>query len=234
MNKTSNRVKKGKFIVLEGIDGSGKTVQFQHLLARLKKQKIDVRTLDFPRYGNPSSYFIKQYLKGNYGNWKEVGAYKASLFYALDRFAASSKIKKWLKQGKTVLSNRYVGSNLGHQGVKIKDKTARERFFKWVNNLEYKILALPKPDINIFLHVPAQIAYSLVDNKGKREYLGSKKRDIHEQDISHIKQAEKIFCETVKLFPKEFITVECIEKGKLLSIEKIEEKIWRVVKIFLN
>ncbi len=227
-------MKKGKFIVLEGTDGSGKTVQFHHLLARLKKQKIDVRTLDFPRYGKPSSYFVEQYLKGNYGSWKEVGAYRASLFYALDRFATSSRVKKWLKQGKIVLSNRYVGSNLGHQGVKIKDKAGRERFFKWVNELEYRILSLPKPDINIFLHVPAQIAYSLVDNKGKREYLGCKKRDIHEQDISHIKQAEKVFCEVVKLFPKDFTTVECVEKGKLLSIEGVEEKIWRVVKRFLK
>lgn len=226
--------KKGVFIVLEGIDGSGKTVQFRHLLARLKKQKIDVRTLDFPRYGKPSSYFVEQYLKGNYGSWEEVGAYRASLFYALDRFAASSKIKQWLKQGKIVLSNRYVGSNLGHQGVKIKDKIGRERFFKWVNELEYKILSLPKPDINIFLHVPAEIAYSLVDNKGKREYLGCKKRDIHEQDISHIKQAEKVFCEVVKLFPKDFIKVECVEKEKLLSIQEVEQKIWRIVKRFLK
>jgi len=227
-------MKKGKFIVLEGTDGSGKTVQFQHLLARLLKQKINVRTLDFPRYGKPSSYFVEQYLKGSYGSWKEVGAYRASLFYALDRFAASSKVKKWLKQGRVVLSNRYVGSNLGHQGVKIKGRAGRERFFKWVNELEYKILALPKPDINIFLHMPAKIAYTLVDNKGKREYLGCKRRDIHEQDISHIKQAEKVFCEVVKLFPKDFTTVECVEKGKLLSIEKVEEKIWRIVKRFLK
>ncbi|MBC8388448.1 MAG: hypothetical protein H8E13_10430 [Actinobacteria bacterium] len=227
-------MKKGKFIVLEGTDGSGKTVQFQHLFDRLIKQKIDVRTLDFPRYGKPSSYFVEQYLKGNYGSWEEVGAYRASLFYALDRFATSSKVKKWLKQGKIVLSNRYVGSNLGHQGVKIKGRAGRERFFKWVNELEYKILYLPKPDINIFLHMPAKIAYSLVDNKGKREYLGCKKRDIHEQDIFHIKQAEKVFCEVVKLFPKEFTTVECVEKGKLLSIEKVEEKIWRIVKRFLK
>jgi len=227
-------MKKGKFIVLEGTDGSGKTVQFQRLFDRLKRQKIEVRTLDFPRYGKPSSYFVEQYLKGSYGSWKEVGAYRASLFYALDRFATSSKVKKWLKQGKIVLSNRYVGSNLGHQGVKIKDKTGRERFFKWVNELEYKILALPKPDINIFMHMPAKIAYTLVDNKGKREYSGCKKRDIHEQDISHIKQAEKVFCEVVKLFPKDFTTVECVEKEKLLSIEEVEKRIWQVVKRFLK
>jgi len=227
-------MKKGKFIVLEGTDGSGKTIQFQHLLARLKKQKIDVRTLDFPRYGKPSSYFVEQYLKGNYGNWEEVGAYRASLFYALDRFAVSSKIKHWLEQGKVVLSDRYVGSNLGHQGVKIKSRTARKQFFDWVNDLEYKILALPKPDINIFLHMPSDIAYTLIDNKGKLKYLNSKRRDIHERDISHIKRAEKVFCEVVKLFPKDFITVECMREEKLLSIKEVEKEIWRIVKRFLN
>ena len=227
-------MKKGKFIVLEGTDGSGKAAQFGQLLKRLKKQRIEVRTLDFPRYGKPSSYFIEQYLKGQYGTWQEVGAYRASLFYALDRFAASSKVKKWLKQGKVVISNRYVASNLGHQGVKIRNKPARKRFFKWVNDLEYKILSLPKPDINIFLHMPATIAWDLIANKGPREYLGCKKRDIHEQDILHLRQAEKVFLEVVELFPEEFVTVECVRQGKLLSIEEISEKVWRVVKRFLK
>ena len=225
---------KGKFIVLEGTDGSGKTAQFWQLLKKLKRQKIEVRTLDFPRYGKPSSYFIEQYLSGKYGTWQEVGAYRASLFYALDRFAVSSKVKKWLEEGKTVISNRYVASNLGHQGAKIRNKLVRQRFFKWVNDLEYNILALPRPDINIFLHVPAKIAYDLVDNKGKREYLGNKKRDIHEQDIKHLEQAEKSFLEVVKLFPRQFRIIECVEQDELLSIQEIEDQIWKIVKKFVK
>lgn len=225
---------KSRFIVLEGTDGSGKTVQFIRLLKRLKQKRIDVRTLDFPRYGQPSSYFIEQYLRGHYGSWQEVGAYRASLFYALDRFAASSELKRWLKQGKVVIANRYVASNLGHQGVKIKNKTERKRFFNWVNNLEYNILAIPKPDLNIFLHMPARIAYSLIGHKGKREYLGAKKRDIHEEDISHLKKAEKVFCETAEMFPKDFVTVDCTRQNKLLSIREIEEKVWKIVEKVLK
>ncbi len=227
-------MRKGKFIVIEGTDGSGKTVQFKRLLKKLKEKKIDARTLDFPRYGKPSSYFVEQYLKGHYGGWQEVGAYRASIFYALDRFAASSELKRWLKQGKVVIANRYVASNLGHQGVKIKNKTARKQFFDWVNNLEYNILSLPRPDLNIFLHMPAQIAYSLIGLKGKREYLGAKKRDIHEKDISHLKQSEKIFCEAVEIFSKDFITVECTRQNKLLSIEEIGENIWKIVQKVLE
>ena len=226
--------KKGVFIVLEGTDGSGKAAQLWQLLKRLKKHRVDVRTLDFPRYGKPSSYFVEQYLRGQYGTWQEVGAYRASLFYALDRFAVSSKIKEWLANGSIVIANRYVASNLGHQGVKIKNKAARKRFFDWVNDLEYKILSLPKPDIYVFLHVPATIAWNLIAHKGRREYLGCKKRDIHEQDILHLKQAERVFLEIVKLFPKEFVTVECVSQEKLLSIEQISEKVWQVVKKFLK
>lgn len=226
--------KKGKFIVLEGTDGSGKTAQFWQLLKELKERKIEVRTLDFPRYGEPSSYFIEQYLLGKYGTWREVGAYRASLFYALDRFAVSSKVKKWLEEGKTVISNRYVASNLGHQGAKIRNKLARKLFFKWVDNLEYNILSLPRPNINIFLHVPAKIAYDLVSQKGDREYLHGEKRDIHEEDIRHLEEAEKSFLEVAKLFPRQFKVIECVEKEELLSIQEIEDKIWKIVKKFVK
>jgi len=225
---------KGKFIVIEGTDGSGKTIQTNLLLKRLRERKINVQSLDFPCYGKPSAYFVEQYLKGHYGGWREVGAYRASLFYALDRFANSLKLKKWLEQGKVVIANRYVASNLGHQGVKIKNKTARKQFFNWVNNLEYNILSLPKPDLNIFLHMPSQIAYRFVGLKGKREYLGAKKRDIHEKDISHLEQAVKSFFEAVKFFPKDFITIECAKKDKPLAIKEIEEKIWKIVQKILR
>ena len=95
-------------------------------------------------------------------------------------------------------------------------------------------MALPRPDINIFLHVPAKIAYDLVDNKGKREYLGNKKRDIHEQDIRHLEQAENSFLEVVKLFPHQFKIIQCVQKEELLSIQEIEDKIWEIVKKFVK
>lgn len=222
--------KKGKFIVIEGTDGSGKTVQSQRLIKRLKKNNFSIKSLDFPRYQEPSSYFVKQYLNGNYGSWKEVSGYRASLFYALDRFAASDEIKKWKEKGEIIISNRYVVSNLAHQGLKIRNKSERKNFYQWVENLEYHVLSLPRPDLNIFLHVPAEIAFDLVGEKKKREYLGNKKRDIHERDINYLKKAEKIFCEVVDLFPKRFKKVECVKKGKILSMDEIEEKVWQIVK----
>jgi len=240
---------KGLFIVIEGTDGSGKTEQFKRLVQKLKEKGHQVETVDFPQYGQPSAYFVEQYLNGSYGGWKEVGPYKGSLFYALDRFAAArQKIEKWLDEGRIVLANRYVASNMGHQGAKIEKRRQRRKFFRWVRELEYEILGIPKPDVNFFLHVPAEIAYELVSGKGEREYLHGKKRDIHEQDIKHLKSAEKSYLEVVNLFPRDFVVVECVKKDKslrfidegrvglviedpaqngLLSIKEISEEIWR-------
>src|SRR2546423_12717689 len=127
---------KGKFIVLEGTDGSGKTTQFKKLIDRLEKEH-EVTTFDFPQYAKPSSYFVKEYLNGRYGTLAEVGPYRASIFYALDRFDVGREISKWLKEDKIIVSNRYVSSNMGHQGAKIKDIKERKEYFKWIDQFEF-------------------------------------------------------------------------------------------------
>jgi len=220
--------------VLEGTDGSGKTAQFNLLKSRLKKSGLKVETVDFPQYEKPSSYFIKQYLNGKYGGWKEVGPYKASIFYAVDRFDVGAQIKKWLKEGKVVISNRYVASNMGHQGAKMKKIRERKNYFKWLYKLEYDILEIPRPTTTIVLHVPAKIAQELVGYKGPREYIGGVKKDIHEADLNHLKAAEKTYIEMVKIFPKDFSIIECVKKNRLLSIKEIHEKVWDIVKKVLK
>jgi dTMP kinase len=225
---------KGKFIVIEGTDGSGKTVQFNKLVERLKKESRNVATFDFPQYDKPSSFFIKEYLNGRYGGWKQVGPYKASVFYAIDRLDADSRIKEALRQGKIVVSNRYVASNMGHQGAKIGNKKERMKFLKWLDELEFCILGIPRPDINIVLHVPAEIAQKLVDKKGRREYIGGIKRDIHEQDLKHLKQAEQTYLEIARAFPNDFILIECVKSGKLLSVDEIHKKIWQTIQKILK
>ncbi len=222
----------GKFIVIEGTDGSGKTEQFNRLLLRLP-EGFAFKTLDFPQYDEPSSYFAREYLNGNYGPLEddEIGPRRASLFYALDRFDASEKrSKKWLAEGMSVIANRYVGSSMGHQGGKIKNEKKRKDFFKWLYDLEYGICGIPRPDLNIILHMPAEIAQELVDKKSAREYIGGKKRDLHEGNLEHLKHAEMVYLEMAKLFPDDFTVVECAPGGKLLSIEDIHEKVWSVAR----
>ena len=220
----------GKFIVIDGTDGSGKATQTQLLIDELKTQGYDVEMTDFPQYGQKSAGAVEEYLNGKYG---QVNPQAASIFYAIDRFDAGFKIRQWLGEGKIVVSNRYVTANAGHQGGKIADDTERFKFFRWLNDLEYNIFGIPKPDLNLILHVPAEVAQKLVDKKSAdvRKYAEgkNKKRDLHEADLNHLKNAEKVFLEIAKLFPNTKL-VECTSGKQLLSKEEVHNKVWELVR----
>ena len=217
---------KGKFIVIDGTDGSGKATQTNLLVDRLKAEGCQVEMADFPQYGAKSAGLVEEYLNGKYGLAKEVGPYRASIFYACDRYDASFKIKQWLSQGKIIIANRYVASNMAHQGGKINDPQERKNYFDWIQKLEYEIFAIPKPDINIILHVDAQIAQKLVDNKGHRDYVNGSKRDLHEADLQHLCDAEKIYLEIANSY-QGFKSIECVQDGKIISREQIHEQLWQ-------
>lgn len=226
----------GKFIVFEGIDGSGKSTQLKLLSKHLKKHGYGVVTIDFPQYGTKSAGLIEEYLNGKYGNSLEVGPYRASIFYACDRYDASFKIRKWLKEGRIVVSDRYVASNIGHQGGKIKNKKERKTFLKWLYNLEYNIFGIPKPDITFILKTSPKLAREMapkITDKVKRKkriaYLGSKTRDIHERDLSHLTKALNSYLEIAKEFPKEFKLIECMKNNKFISPEIIHQEIIKIV-----
>lgn len=225
-------MKRGLFIVIEGTDGSGKTTQTEMLVERLSRAGYPVVQFDFPQYFKTSSDFVKAYLQGRYGSIKEVSPRKASLMYAMDRFEAAFEIRQALDEGKIVLANRYVGSNLGHQGAKISKESERMNFFLWVQELEYKILEIPKPDINVVLHVPAAVAQQLVDKKSvsQREYVHGAKRDLHESNLKHLKRAEKVYMELTRLFPKHFTLVKCYENKRMLAPDEINDRIWALIK----
>jgi dTMP kinase len=222
-------MKKGKFIIIDGTDGSGKATQTKLLVEKLRKEGFKVAMADFPQYGTKSAGLVEEYLNGKYGKPDEVGPYRASIFYACDRYDSSFKIRKWLNEGKIVISNRYVASNLGHQGGKIKNPAERKKYFQWLYDLEYGIFKIPKPDLNIILHVDAGVAQKLVDKKKKRKYIKGKKRDAHEKDLKHLQNAEKVFIEVAKSFPK-FVLIECDYKGNIMPKEKINMLIWKGVK----
>jgi dTMP kinase len=216
-----------KFIVIEGTDGSGKRVQFERLILELP-ETVKIGTLDFPRYAEPSSYFIQKYLTGKYGS--DVGPHAASIFYAIDRFDARLKTLQWFEEGRLVLANRYVASNMAYQGAKIENKKEREIFYKWLHQLEYEIFGIPKPDLNIVLHVPAEISAELLKKKSGRPYLNGETHDIHEADLGYQKRAEEVYLEIARMFPEEFTVIECALKGTLLSIDEVHEKVWTIVR----
>lgn len=225
MNR-SQSANQGRFIVIEGTDGSGKGTQFKLLKERLEREGYSVATFDFPRYDEPSSYFVKEYLNGRYGTAEQVGPYTGSLFYALDRYQAAPAISQALNEGKIVLSNRYTGSNMAHQGTKFDNLQERRGYFLWLDNLEFEMLKIPRPDHNLVLRVPAEIAQGLVDQKAKRSYT-DRKRDIHEADLSHLQRSVEVYDQLCQLFPKDFARLDCVADGQLQSVEAIHEQIWQ-------
>lgn len=223
---------KGKLIVIDGTDGSGKATQTKLLANRLEKAGYKVRIEDFPQYGQKSAGPVEDYLVGIYGKADELGAYVPSVFYAVDRFAASERIRKHLKQGFIVISNRYVTANMAHQGGKIKNPKHREKYFKWITDLEYVFFKIPKPDLNVILHLPPEVSLKLVRKRGPQYYIGSKKRDVHERDIYHLRAAEKIYLSIAKRF--KYKVVEGFVDGKLESPDEIGEKVFAIVIKYLR
>lgn len=230
--KPASSQPKGVFIAIEGTDGSGKTTQFKLLVERLKAAGYRVSLFDFPQYDKPSSYFVKQYLNGEYGSGDEVGPYTGSLFYALDRFEASSAIRQALERGDVVLANRFTGSNMAHQGSKFEASEQRRGFFIWADGLEFQMLGIPRPDRNFVLRVPSKIAQELVGRKEPRSYT-SKSHDIHEADINHLEKSLDAYDDLCRLFPKDYVAIDCTKNNQLLSVPAINNRLWEAVKPLL-
>jgi len=224
----------GILIVLEGADGAGKSTQFRLLSARLKAVGHEVSVYKFPRYEETSSYFIKKYLNGDYGPAVALSPYVASLFYALDRFEAGPLISKDLEAGKVVLCDRYVGSNMAHQGSKFGDETEQRGFFLWNDNLEFQLLQIPRPNVSLFLRVPAEISQKLMAeaNRTNRNYT-AKSHDEHEKDSDYLRKTIATFDVLCGLFPRDFKAIDCTKDAKLLAITEINNQIWDVVRPLL-
>ncbi|MBI2588627.1 hypothetical protein HYW35_00225 [Candidatus Saccharibacteria bacterium] len=222
----------GLFIVLEGADGSGKTTQFRLLAERLKAVGYEVAIFDFPRYELPSSYFVKRYLNGEYGEASRLSPYTASLFYALDRYEAAPQIRQALKAGKIVLANRYVGSNMAHQGSKFSAESQQRGFFVWAESLEFQLLGIPRPTLNIYLKVPPKISYGLIANKTARSYT-NKQRDEHEKNLEYLERSSDTYDLLTKLFPKDFKEIDCTSHNQILGIAEINDNIWETIKPLL-
>ena len=156
----------GKLVVIEGLDGSGKSTQLDLLYENLKKHGIECRAVSFPDYDNPSSTLVKMYLNGNFGtNPNDVNAYAASVFYTVDRYASyKAKWGEYYKNGGTVVSGRYTTSNAVHQASKL-NEDKWEDFLSWLYDFEYNKIGIPKPDKVIFLDMPVEVSQKLLTKR---------------------------------------------------------------------
>src|SRR3990167_10874265 len=190
--------KKGKLIVIDGTDSSGKATQTELLIRHLKHDGRKVKVVDFPDYySNFFGKFIGHCLSEQYYNFVKVHPKIASVLYAADRFETKNKLEQWLKEGNIVIANRYASANQIHQGGKISNTKKREAFVKWLAEMEYEVFKIPKPDAVFYLSVPIPIVLKLIRERNKnsnREYLGKKKsnkKDVHEKDVNFLENSRK-------------------------------------------
>lgn len=220
--------RRGKLIVIEGADGSGKSTQTNLLVDYLKKNKISVKHIDFPRY-YPSFHgkTVAKFLRGDFGSIDQVSPYLASLAYSLDRASVKDQMEDFMTKGWLIVANRYATSNLAHQAAKFKDEEEKEKFLKWVHQLEYKVHKIPKEDIVIYLYVPWKIGMELTQKRIKNKYLEGKE-DIHEQNVTYRQEVEKMYLALAEK-NKHWIKIDCVENNELLGVETIHKKILQVL-----
>lgn len=216
--------RRGKLIVLDGGDGSGKTTQAELLIDYLKKHEVPVKSMDFPRYYSSfHGEMAGRFLAGEFGSLNDVSPYLASLAYALDRASAKEEMDAFLSHGGVIVSNRYATSNMAHQGAKLPEEK-RRKFLEWIDELEYKVHRIPREDIVIYLHVPWKFGMELTGKKGERGYLNGKSEDIAEADPGHRNAAEQMYLSLAGK-RKHWVIIECVENGALLTKEEIHTKI---------
>jgi dTMP kinase len=199
----------GKFIAIEGIDGSGKRTQLELLVLALESRDLPSAQFSFPRYESSFGKLVARYLNGEFGPLSAVDAHLSALLYAGDRFESKEEIEAALNAGKTVIADRYVGSNLAHQAARV-DAAQREEFIAWLSKLEYGLYGLPVEDLVLYLRLPVSEAHRLVGLKKERDYT-KRRRDIQEADARHLEQAALVYDRLAK--EPNWATIECADAG---------------------
>ena len=216
----------GTLMVLEGTDGSGKSTQFALLCARLEREGIPFRRAVFPRYDQPSSALIRLYLDGAFGSAPgDVNAYAASAFYAVDRYASFRQDwGDWYRAGGLVLCDRYTTSNAVHQASKLTGG-ARDEFLRWLYEFEFDRLGLPRPDLVLYLDMPAERSEQLLR---QRERTTDTRADIHERDSAYLAACRETASYAADLLG--WRRIPCVEGARLRTVGEIHNDIWREVR----
>lgn len=216
----------GKFIVIDGNEGSGKATQASLLKDYFEDQKIQVATFDFPQYDTFHGKLIGRFQMGEFGNPNDISPYLSTYPYALDRAAVAPQIKSALDEGKIIIANRYVTSNFAHQSGRL-PQDQRKAFVDWNMEFEYGEMGIPREDLVIYLFVPHEVSQQLMQNKerSKREYTKGQTTDLLESDQNYLTESEKAYLELVERFDH-WVKIICVDKdGKMMSREKIHELI---------
>ncbi len=212
---------KGKLIVIEGLDGSGKSTQINLLAEEVKRRELQYKQIKLPNYDGDSSALVKMYLAGTFGkNPEDVNAYAASAFYAVDRFASFKTIwKDDYEKGSVILADRYTTSNAYHQMIK-QPRENWDAYIEWLEDFEYNKIGIPKPDLVIYLDMPVEISQKLMTSR----YEGNEsKKDVHEANVAYLNA-----CREAAAYASEkmgWVRIACSNGDNARSIEAIAEDI---------
>lgn len=221
-------MEKGKIIVLEGLDGSGKSTQLDLAYSFLIEQGVNCRMVSFPNYDTITGQLVECYLHGDIPCEGSTGAYSASSMYAIDRYVSYvTEWKKFYESGGVIISGRYTTSNAIYQLTKLPE-SEHEDFLKWLFDYEYVKLGLPKPDMVLFLDMPVEVSQKLLEER----YLGDPaKKDIHERNVRYLEE-----CRKNALYVAErcnWDVVDCANDGTPVPIEDIYIEICAYLKVLL-
>lgn len=218
----------GKLIIIEsGSDASGKATQSELIYEKLKNEGVKVRKVQYPNYESESSTLVKMYLRGDFGkNADDVDAYIASTFFTADRYASyKTEWEDFYKEGGVVIADRYTTSNMVHQASKMAVED-RDKYLDWLDDYEYGMFKMPRPDVVIFLNVPVEFSRKLMANR-MNKFTGEKEKDIHERDAEYL---ERTYRNSLYIADKYgWKIVECIKDGELRSIDDINNEIYKII-----
>ena len=234
MRPNVNRRALGRLIAIEGIDGSGKRTQMDllHGVIAAGEGGQSVYSTAFPQYNSWFGKMVGQFLNGELGPLQTVDPHFTALLYAGDRFEAKPKIEAALNEGKVVLIDRYIGSNLAHQTARVAPEK-RAEFQQWIEHLEYGIYELPREDLILYLRVPPTEAQKLVAQKSQRSYT-SAKQDLQEASLRHLQDAAAIYDQLARSAP--WVTIECFDSagGRMRSVKEIARDVLAGVELVLS
>lgn len=224
------------FIVLEGVDGSGKSTQIAKLRQILDKAGVANEYIHFPRFDAPFfGELIARFLRGELGSVEQVDPYIVAMLYAGDRHDAKRLIDGWLAEGKVVICDRYVYSNIGYQCAKIADQEGRDRLTEWIFDLEYNHFAIPRPDVSLFLDVPfafTERKLQEVRTGDDRDYLNGGK-DIHEQSLELQQMVRQVYLDAATKDENMHI-IDCSEAEAMATPDVIFERVAAALAPYLS
>jgi dTMP kinase len=213
----------GKLIVIEGTDSSGKQTQTELLYEKYKKMGKKVMKITFPNYESPSSSPVKMYLNGDFGGVEEANIHAVSTMYAVDRYASFKTIwEEFYNSGGIIISDRYTTSNMVHQASKFDNKDEKDNYLEWLVDLEYEKMGIPKPDVVVFLDMPTEMAFKLMEDR-KNKITGEDKKDIHENNRDYMKKSHDNACYVANKYS--WKEVMCVRDGELKTIDEIGREV---------